>query len=84
VVLKPGVFAENLTTTGLDFAEVAVGRRITVGDEIELVVTQIGKECHHGCYIRETVGDCIMPREGVFARVLRGGVVRVGDTIAWR
>jgi MOSC domain-containing protein YiiM len=83
VVLKPGVFAENITTTGLDFADVAVGCRLTMGDEIELVVTQIGKECHHGCYIRETVGDCIMPREGVFARVVKGGVVCVGDAITW-
>jgi len=83
VELKPGVFAENLTTSGLDFAGATVGRRIVVGDKIELVVTQIGKECHHGCHIREVVGDCIMPREGVFARVLKGGTVRVGDRIAW-
>ena len=83
VDLKPGVFAENLTTTGLDFEDVSIGRKLLVGEHIELEVTQIGKECHHDCYIREAVGDCIMPREGVFVRVMKGGVVRVGDAIVW-
>ena len=83
VDLKPGVFAENLTTMGLDFEDVSVGRKLLVGEHIELEVTQIGKECHHDCYIREAVGDCIMPREGVFVRVMKGGVIRVGDAIVW-
>ena len=83
VDLKPGVFAENLTTTGLDFEGVSIGHRLVVGERIVLEVTQIGKECHNDCHIREVVGDCIMPREGVFVRVLKGGVIRVGDAIVW-
>lgn len=81
VQLYPGVFAENLTTTGLDFTGVEVGRKLRVGKSAELEITQIGKECHHGCYIRELVGDCIMPREGIFARVLKGGEIQVGDSL---
>ena len=84
VQLDPGVFAENLTTAGLDFSSVSVGRKLRVGDEAELEITQSGKECHHGCHIRQLVGDCIMPREGVFARVLRGGEIQVGDLLAWK
>ena len=84
VQLDPGVFAENLTTAGLDFSDVSVGRKLRVGDEAELEITQIGKECHHGCYVRQLVGDCIMPREGVFARVLKGGEIQVGDLLAWK
>ena len=83
VDLKPGVFAENLTTTGLDFEDVSIGRKLMIGERIVLEVTQIGKECHNDCHIREVVGDCIMPREGVFVRVLKGGVIRVGDAIVW-
>ncbi len=83
VDLKPGVFAENLTTMGLDFEDVSIGRKLLVGERIVLEVTQIGKECHNDCHIREAVGDCIMPREGVFVRVLKGGVIRVGDAIVW-
>lgn len=81
VQLYPGVFAENLTTTGLDFTGVEIGRRLRVGKTAELEITQIGKKCHHGCYIRELVGDCIMPREGIFARVLKGGEIQVGDSL---
>jgi MOSC domain-containing protein YiiM len=81
VQLYPGVFAENLTTTGLDFTGVEVGRKLRVGKTAELEITQIGKECHHGCYIRQLVGDCIMPREGIFARVLKGGEIQVGDSL---
>jgi len=83
VEINPGDFAENITTTGINFDSVAVGKRIKIGDTIELEVTQIGKECHHGCYIREAVGDCIMPREGIFAKVLHGGSMKIGDQIAW-
>jgi MOSC domain-containing protein YiiM len=79
--VKPGDFAENLTVDGLEVMHLPVGTRLKVGDEIELEITQIGKACHKGCAIRELVGDCVMPREGVFARVLKGGVVRPGDTI---
>lgn len=83
VEINPGDFAENITTTGIDFSDVTIGKKMKIGDEIELEVTQIGKECHHGCYIREAVGDCIMPREGIFARVLQGGKMKIGDTIYW-
>jgi len=83
VQLNPGVFAENVTTTGLDFNDVKVGRKLRIGKVAELEITQIGKECHHGCHIRRIVGDCIMPREGVFARVLKGGEIQVGDSLAW-
>ncbi len=83
VDLKPGVFAENLTTMGLNFEDVSIGRKLMIGERIVLEVIQIGKECHNDCHIREAVGDCIMPREGVFVRVLKGGVIRVGDAIVW-
>ncbi|MBQ7542586.1 MAG: MOSC domain-containing protein [Clostridia bacterium] len=75
-----GVFAENLTTEGIELHTLPVGTRLQVGDAI-LEITQIGKECHEGCAIRELVGQCIMPREGVFARVVKGGTVRAGDTV---
>lgn len=82
--IKPGDFAENITTIGFSFVEVKVGRRIHIGDDIELEVTEIGKsECHNGCHIRKTVGDCIMPREGIFAKVIKGGTIQEGDKIAW-
>jgi MOSC domain-containing protein YiiM len=79
--VNPGDFAENLTTLGLDVCALPLGTRLKVGTEVELEITQIGKACHKGCAIRELVGDCIMPREGVFARVLRGGMVAPGDTV---
>jgi MOSC domain-containing protein YiiM len=83
VDVKPGDFAENITTVGLSFKDAAVGKRMLVGENSELVVTQIGKECHHGCYIQEAVGDCIMPHEGIFAEVVKGGSIKVGDSIRW-
>jgi MOSC domain-containing protein YiiM len=79
--VKPGDFAENITTRGLAVEQLPVGARLRVGKEAELTITQIGKACHKGCAIRELVGDCIMPREGVFARVDKGGAVRPGDVI---
>jgi len=77
----PGGFAENITTRGLDLASLRVGARLRVGQEVLLEVTQIGKTCHARCNIYYQVGDCIMPKEGVFARVIRGGEVKVGDAI---
>ena len=77
----PGDFAENLTTEGIDLLTLPVSARIRVGDEIVLEVTQIGKECHRGCAILEQTGTCIMPREGIFTRVIRGGQVKVGDAV---
>jgi MOSC domain-containing protein YiiM len=77
----PGSFAENLTTEGIDLLSLPVGTRFAVGDDVLLEMTQIGKECHTGCAIFQQVGKCIMPKEGVFTRVVRGGVVRTGDEI---
>ena len=79
--INPGDFAENITTIDVDFRKIKIGTLVYIGDSVEIEVTQIGKECHHGCIIRETVGDCIMPREVVFGRVLTGGVIREGDHI---
>jgi len=79
--VNPGDFAENLTTLNLDVCSLPVGTRLKVGPEVELEITQIGKACHKGCAIRELVGDCVMPREGVFARVLKEGMVKPGDAI---
>ncbi len=77
----PGSFAENLTTVGFDLGSVKVGDRIKVGGEAILEVTQIGKECHTRCAIYHKVGECIMPEQGVFARVIEGGEVKTGDPI---
>jgi MOSC domain-containing protein YiiM len=77
----PGDFAENLTTRGLDLVSMPVGTRLKVGAETLLEITQIGKECHERCAIYYQAGDCVMPKEGVFARVLKGGQVEVGDEI---
>ncbi|MBI4284190.1 MAG: MOSC domain-containing protein [Chloroflexi bacterium] len=79
--LGPGDFAENITTEGIDLVSLPIGTRIRVGDEIVLEMTQIGKECHLACAIRRQIGDCIMPKEGVFARIIQGGLVRAGDEI---
>ncbi len=79
--VNPGDFAENLTTDGIDLVSLPVGTRLSVGKGIILEITQIGKECHTGCAIFRQVGKCIMPKEGVFARVIRGGLARAGDTI---
>lgn len=79
--LNYGDFAENLTTRGLKLYELKPGTLLKVGEDALLEVTQIGKECHHGCEIFKKVGECIMPREGIFARVISGGVVKPGDVI---
>lgn len=78
--LQLGDFAENITTSGILLYELPVGTILKVG-ECELEVTQIGKQCHEGCAIKKKVGDCVMPREGIFARVLKGGVIKAGDDI---
>lgn len=75
-----GAFGENLLVSGIDFARLPVGTRLRCGDAL-LEVTQIGKECHAHCAIYHQVGDCIMPREGIFAVVLRGGEVAKGDVL---
>lgn len=78
--VAPGAFGENLLVAGIDFKSLPVGTRLRCS-EVELEVTQIGKECHAHCEIYRQVGDCIMPREGVFARVLHGGTISVGDEL---
>lgn len=80
---KPGDFAENITTEGLDLAKLRVGDQIEIGNKIKVKVkvTQIGKKCHTRCAIYKKVGKCIMPKEGIFAEVLKGGKVKVGDKI---
>ena len=80
VDVSPGDFAENLTTEGFDLLGLKIGDRVRVGPAL-LEITQIGKECHSGCAIFEQVGDCVMPREGLFARVIEGGRVRPGDPL---
>lgn len=80
--LRPGAFGENLVTRGLELTSLRVGDRLLVGDQVVLEVTQLGKECVERCAIYYAAGDCIMPREGVFTRVIRGGKVRAGDTIS--
>jgi len=77
----PGDFAENLTIEGMDIHALPVGTRLSIGNDVLLEITQIGKDCHSGCAIFHQIGKCIMPKEGVFARVLRGGAVRRGDEI---
>ena len=79
--LKPGVYAENLTTGGLDLLGLRIGDELRVGVHVRLRVSRIGKECHEKCAIYTQVGDCVMPREGIFCEVLEGGPVRRGDTI---
>ena len=76
--VEDGAFGENLVVEGIDFSGLPVGTRLACG-EVILAVTQIGKECHHGCAIFQQMGDCIMPREGVFAKVIQGGKIRPGD-----
>lgn len=79
--LSPGDFAENITTLGIDISSLPVGTRLQVGDQVVLEISQIGKECHTACAIRRQVGKCIMPEEGVFARVIQGGVVKPEDQL---
>ena len=78
--VEDGAFGENLIVSGIDFKNLPVGTRFQSGDVV-MEMTQIGKECHSGCEIYKIMGDCIMPREGVFARVIRGGRIREGDEL---
>ena len=77
-----GDFAENIATTGVDWKNIPVGSRVRLGPHALVEITQIGKECHNRCAIYYKAGDCIMPREGVFARVLEEGKIRCGDSIS--
>ena len=79
--VHPGDFAENLTTEEINLTTLPIGTRINIGKEIILEITQIGKKCHNHCEIYKQAGDCVMPKEGVFARVIKGGNVKIGDKI---
>jgi MOSC domain-containing protein YiiM len=77
----PGDFAENITTEGTELFSLPVGTKMRIGADIELEVSQIGKLCHSRCAIYEQAGDCVMPREGIFVKVLKGGTIKKGDGI---
>ena len=80
--LKDGAFAENIITRGLGLSSVSIGDCLKIGADIILEVTQIGKKCHNdGCAIKKATGDCIMPKEGIFAKVIQGGEAKTGDSI---
>ncbi|MDA8136688.1 MAG: MOSC domain-containing protein [Desulfobacteraceae bacterium] len=79
--LNFGDFAENIATTGIDWKNEPIGKIFRLGETALVEITQIGKECHQKCAIFYRTGDCIMPKEGVFAKILKGGVIRVGDRI---
>jgi MOSC domain-containing protein YiiM len=78
----PGDFAENLTTEGVDLLALPIGSKISIGPSVVLEISQHGKECHAPCAIYHQAGTCVMPTEGIFGRVITGGMVKVGDTIA--
>lgn len=78
--LDAGVFAENITTSGIELKTLPIGTRLAIGETVQ-EVTQIGKECHTGCAIKEKTGSCVMPTEGIFTKVITGGIVRPGDEI---
>lgn len=79
--VSPGDFAENITTEGIDLTALSVGDKLCIGQAVEVEITQLGKKCHNRCAIYEQVGDCIMPREGIFARVVEAGRIKVGDIV---
>lgn len=81
ISLKEGDFAENITTEGVDLSALKIGSTIKVGDHVLLKVTKIGKECHKYCQVYYKIGSCIMPKEGIFASVVKGGAIKKGDTI---
>ena len=80
--VKPGDFAENMTTEGIDLLSLPVGTQLTIGNGVKVEVTQIGKECHARCAIYYQAGDCVMPKEGIFVRVIKGGKIKEGDIIS--
>lgn len=79
--VSPGDFAENITTEGIDLVALPLGAQLTIGDEVIGEVSQIGKECHARCAIYYQAGDCVMPKEGIFIKVIAGGTVLAGDRI---
>jgi len=81
LAVGPGDFAENLTTEGIDLLALPVGARLALGESVEAEVSQIGKVCHSRCAIYEQAGDCVMPREGIFVKIITGGPLQPGDPI---
>ncbi|MDA8155943.1 MAG: MOSC domain-containing protein [Actinomycetota bacterium] len=79
--VKPGDFAENITTEGIDLMNLPVGTLLAIGEDVSAEVSQIGKECHTRCAIYYQAGDCVMPKEGIFVKVLSGGILKKGDRI---
>jgi len=79
--VSAGDFAENITTEGIDLQSLAIGSKLRLGADAEVEITQFGKECRSGCVIFQQIGDCIMPREGVFAQVIKPGRIKAGDSI---
>ena len=79
--VSPGDFAENITTEGIDLSELKIGEKLRLGADVEIKITKFGKQCHGQCIIYDQIGDCIMPRKGVFAKVSREGSIKIGDTI---
>ncbi len=79
--VNPGDFAENITTEGIDLLKLPVGTKMIIGSNIEVEVSQIGKVCHTRCEIYNQAGDCVMPKEGIFVKVLKGGKIKEGDEI---
>ena len=80
--LKDGAFAENIITRGIELTALKIGDCLKVGSSVVLEITQIGKECHNsGCAIKKATGDCIMPKEGLFSKVIEGGIIKVEDSI---
>ena len=79
--VNPGDFAENITTEGIDLLKLPVGTKMIIGNNIEVEVSQIGKVCHTRCEIYNQAGDCVMPKEGIFVKVLKGGKIKEGDEI---
>ncbi len=79
--VKPGNFAENITVAGVNFSIIDIGVQIKIGSDVLLEVTQKGKVCHDRCWIYKTLGDCVMPKEGIFAKVLNGGHIKKGDSV---
>ena len=79
--VKAGDFAENITTQGIDLIGLEIGTSLEIGDDVVLEISQIGKVCHTRCNIYYQAGDCVMPKEGIFGRVIKGGVIKPGDLI---
>ena len=80
LTLDAGAFAENITTEGIDLKNLPIGTKLKIGNTLQ-EVSRIGKECHHGCAIKQQTGTCVMPTEGIFTKVIEGGIVKPGDEI---